>query len=374
MQRHANTPARRAGAVAATETSRALRRAGLAMALVLGLAATTLSRPALGAQPGVLAAKEARHIVATFPGRMAGTPEEDATAKYLADRLLSMGYRPRLERFQTGYEFRWENKPERGHDFRNLISTNVVAERRGTSGKRIVVGAHYDTRIPRSERDLARNIGGPKLEGFDDNASGTGVLLEIAEALREAAPTHTIVFIAFGAEEIGLLGAHEVVNRMSPEERANTLWMVNIDSIFTGDRLYFHAGPLTYAKNAKAGHARDRALAIAKELGIEATTNPGLNAEKPRGTGCCSDQAAFDLAGIPVVNLEATNWELGDRDGYQQTSVGKAFPDGYSWHLVDIDNRAHLEASLPPGRIDERTRDAIRILVPLVKELAGAKP
>jgi alkaline phosphatase isozyme conversion protein len=342
--------------------------------VALALALSAFALPVHAADPGVLAAKEARHIAATFPGRMAGTPKEDATAKYLADRLLGMGYQPRLERFQTGYEFRWENKPERGHDFRTLISTNVIAERRGTSGKQIIVGAHYDTRIPRSERDLERNIGGPKLEGLDDNASGTGVLLEIAEALRESAPTHTIKFIAFGAEEIGLLGAHEVVNRMTPEERANTLWMVNIDSIVTGDRLYFHAGPQTYAKNPKAGHARDRALAIASGLGITATTNPGLNADHPRGTGCCSDQAAFDAAGIPVVNLEATNWELGDLDGYQQTEKSKAFPSGYSWHLVDIDNRAHLEASLPPGRVDERTRDAIRILVPLVKELAGAKP
>jgi alkaline phosphatase isozyme conversion protein len=165
-----------------------------------------------------------------------------------------------------------------------------------------------------------------------------------------------------------------VINRMTPEERANTLWMVNIDSIVTGDRLYFHAGPKTYAKDPKAGHARDRALAIAASLGIEATTNPGLNADHPKGTGCCSDQAAFDAAGIPVVNLEATNWELGDLDGYQQTAKSDAFPTGYSWHLVDIDNRAHLEASLPAGRVDERTRDAIRILVPLVKELAGAKP
>jgi hypothetical protein len=102
---------------------------------------------------------------------------------------------------------------------------------------------------------------------------------------------------------------------MTPKERANTLWMVNIDSIVTGDRLYFHAGPLTYAKDPKAGHARDRALAIAAGLGITAATNPGLNADYPKGTGCCSDQAAFDEAGIAVVNLEATNWELGDKDG-----------------------------------------------------------
>ena len=354
----------------AEATGKGVRRFALSLALVAGL----LAQPALGAEPGVLAAKEARHIAATFPGRMAGTPKEDATAKYLADRLLAMGYQPRLERFQTGYEFRWENKPDRVHDYRTLISTNVIAERRGTSGKQVIVGAHFDSRIPTSELDLERNIGGPKLEGLDDNASGTGVLLELAEAFREVVPTHTIVFVAFGAEEIGLHGAHEIVNRMTPEQRANTLWMVNIDSIITGDRLYFHAGPQTYAKDPKAGHARDRALAIAAGLGITATTNPGLNEGFPKGTGCCSDQAAFDAAGIPVVNLEATNWELGDKDGYQQTSKSKAFPTGYSWHLVDIDNRAHLEASLPAGRVDERTRDAIRILVPLVRELSGAKP
>ena len=352
------------------------RRAGVPATCLAVLAfATSLAVAApVVAATGELAANEARHIAATFPGRMAGTPMEDATAKYIADRLLEMGYKPMLKRFFTGYTFRWENDPDRGHDFRSLISTNVIAERPGTSGKQIIVGAHYDSRIPTSERDLERNIGGPKLEGLDDNASGTGILLELAEAFIEFEPAHTIVFVAFGAEEIGLHGAHEVINRMTPEERANTLWMVNIDSIVTGDRLYFHAGPQTYAKDPAAGHARDRALAIAAELGIEARTNPGLNPDYPKGTGCCSDQAAFDLAGIPVVNLEATNWELGDKDGYQQTEKSEAFPTGYSWHLTDIDNRAHLEASLPPGRVDDRARDAMLILAPLVKELAGTQP
>jgi alkaline phosphatase isozyme conversion protein len=341
--------------------------------MAVAFATVAWSAAALAAEPGELAATEMRHIAKTFPGRMAGTPQEDKTARYLADRFLAMGYQPSLERFGTTYTFVTGDKPERSHDYRTLVSTNVIAVRPGTSGKQIIVGAHYDSRTPTSDRDLAAGIGGPKLEGLDDNASGTGILLELAQAFSEIVPTHTIRFIAFGAEEIGLHGAHEVVNRMSPEERANTLWMINIDSIITGDRLYFHAGPKTYAKDPKAGHARDRALAIAAELGITAATNPGLNADHPKGTGCCSDQAAFDVGGIPVVNLEATNWELGDQDGYQQTSVSEAFPRGYSWHLIDIDNRAHLEASLPEGRVDQRARDVIRILTPLVAELSGAK-
>lgn len=360
-----------------------LRRSLLVLVLGVGMtpglafadqaAMLTASAPTSAEEPGVLAAREMRHIAKVFPGRMAGTDMEDKTARYLADRLLAMGYMPELHRFFTSYTFSWESQPERVHDERPLISTNVIAERRGTSGKRIIIGAHFDTRVPRSERDLERSIGGPALEGLDDNASGTGVLLELAQAFSSVDPEHTITFIAFGAEEIGLKGAIEVVNRMSPEERANTLWMVNIDSILTGDRLYFHAGPTTYAADTAAGHARDRALAIAAGLDIVAATNPGLNDDHPKGTGCCSDQAAFDRAGIPVVNLEATNWELGDLDGYQQTEVSEAFPVGYSWHLVDIDNRAHLEANLPAGRVDERARDVIRILVPLVSELAGAE-
>ncbi len=340
--------------------------------LWMAVLALALALHAHAQEPGRLAAKEARHLATAFPGRMAGTPVEDQAAKYIADRLLAMGYQPNLARFQTSYTFNWDSKPERGHDYRLLISTNVIAERRGTSGKQIIVGAHYDSRTPQSERDLKRRIGGPKLEGLDDNASGVGVLLELAEHFAKAKPTHAVKFIAFGAEEIGLHGAIEVVERMSEQERAATLWMVNMDSIVTGDTFYFHAGPKTYAKDPRAGHARDRALAIAAQLGIKAGTNPGLNKDFPKGTGCCSDQAAFDERGIPVVNLEATNWTRGDKDGYQQTAKSECFASGYSWHLIDIDNGAHLDKCLP-GRLEQRTRDAMRIMVPLMEELAEVK-
>jgi hypothetical protein len=47
---------------------------------------------------------------------------------------------------------------------------------------------------------------------------------------------------------------------------------------------------------------------------------------------------------------------------------------GYQPRLERNIGGPQLEASLPAGRMDERTRDATRILVPLVKELAGVKP
>ncbi len=47
----------------------------------------------------------------------------------------------------------------------------------------------------------------------------------------------------------------------------------------------------------------------------------------PRGTGCCNDGEGVDKV-YPVLYVEATNWALGKKDGYQQRAKTKAFPDG----------------------------------------------
>ena len=80
----------------------------------------------------------------------------------------------------------------------------------------------------------------------------------------------------------------------------------------------------------------------------------------------------FDRAGIPVLSVEATNWSLGKKDGYQQRAKTKAFPDGTSWHNVRLDNQQFIDSALP-GRIERRSRDVMRIMLPLMKELAKAE-
>ena len=79
----------------------------------------------------------------------------------------------------------------------------------------------------------------------------------------------------------------------------------------------------------------------------------------------------FDKAGIPVLYVEATNWALGKKDGYQQRGKSKAFPDGTSWHNVMLDNQQHIDSALPQ-RIEHRSRDVVKVMLPLVKELAKA--
>jgi hypothetical protein len=78
----------------------------------------------------------------------------------------------------------------------------------------VVIGAHYDHEGIK---------GGDLYPGADDNASGTSTLLEVAEAFAslppESRPRRSIRFMAFAAEERGLLGSRWTVeNPLVPLE------------------------------------------------------------------------------------------------------------------------------------------------------------
>jgi hypothetical protein len=76
---------------------------------------------------------------------------------------------------------------------------NVVAlpKRRG-AGPLTLLGAHYDSV--------------PSCPGADDNASGVAILLECARALGTMRPAPNVGFVAFNAEEDGLLGSRNLVD------------------------------------------------------------------------------------------------------------------------------------------------------------------
>ncbi|MGY6554087.1 MAG: M20/M25/M40 family metallo-hydrolase [Wenzhouxiangella sp.] len=347
--------------------NRPLRKIGLifSLAALLAIASASAELNEIGA----LAEREMRALAVEFPGRMAGSDQERAAAEHLMTRLQSFGLAPELQSFPV----RFTHLPlgaDEPVDFEGM-SQNVIINLPGRSDRLLIVGAHYDTAVAWTPEQAEAGIGGPELQGLDDNASGVGVLLELAARLAGAEPDHAIRLIFFGAEEVGLQGARHAVAAMSSEERERVKLMINIDNIITGDNLYVHAGPFTVAADPAHGAGRDRVLEMAAELGIALETNPGLNQDYPAGTGCCSDQVAFDEAGIPVVNFEATNWRLGNLDGYQQTEISAAFPAGETWHNRYLDRIEHLEAHLPSGRLSERPAQVVQILLPFVQETAG---
>jgi Zn-dependent M28 family amino/carboxypeptidase len=94
----------------------------------------------------------------------------------------------------------------------------------------IVVGAHYD------HIGCRREPGGPLVyNGADDNASGTAVILELARVLAARLPEaatnrRSIMFIAFGSEELGLWGSRDFV-LSPPIPLDDIVAMINLDMV-----------------------------------------------------------------------------------------------------------------------------------------------
>jgi hypothetical protein len=99
----------------------------------------------------------------------------------------------------------------------------------------VLVGAHYD-HVGRGHFGSLSGAPGSKIHnGADDNASGTAALLEIAGWLsaRRAELRRPVLFLAFSAEELGLLGSkHYVGAPVVP--LAQSVAMVNLDMVGRG--------------------------------------------------------------------------------------------------------------------------------------------
>ncbi|NIR42854.1 MAG: M28 family peptidase [Gemmatimonadetes bacterium] len=111
---------------------------------------------------------------------------------------------------------------------------NVVGMLEGSdpvlSQEIIVVGAHYDHLGLGGPGSLAPEVEAPH-NGADDNASGTAVLLGLARHFAETgAPARSLVFVAFSAEEMGLLGSDFFVSH-PPFELDRVTAMINFDMV-----------------------------------------------------------------------------------------------------------------------------------------------
>ena len=91
--------------------------------------------------------------------------------------------------------------------------------------RRIIVAAHYDSINIHATGDKAAEAPAP---GADDDASGTAVVLELARVMSRYRFRKTIVFVAFGGEEIGLAGS----SRYATRAKANN---ERIEAVFNND-------------------------------------------------------------------------------------------------------------------------------------------
>lgn len=87
---------------------------------------------------------------------------------------------------------------------RNVACTNIIGQLNPLAAKRILLAAHFDTRMV-AEKDDERQD--EPIPGADDGGSGVAVLLEIARLINENGIDIGVDFIFFDAEDQGESGA-----------------------------------------------------------------------------------------------------------------------------------------------------------------------
>jgi len=153
-----------------------------------------------------------------FQTRYSCTDSNAAAAQWIHDKFLEFGY--------TDVSF--DSFPFDEPDFPCDLQRNVVAVKPGAidPDRVLIVGAHYDSYVNPTEPCDPDSFA----PGADDNASGTTATLEVARVLADEMTDVTLIFIAFAAEEEGLLGSFHYAEEVF-EAGMDIRLMTNLDVI-----------------------------------------------------------------------------------------------------------------------------------------------
>lgn len=171
-------------------------------------------------------------------------------------------------------------------------SQNVVAIVRGTDEKLkneyVVVGGHYDHLGMGGPGSGSRAVDTIAVHnGADDNASGVAAVIELAEKISaQKSNKRSIIFVAFGAEEMGLVGS-KAFTLNPPVETEKMVGMFNFDMV---GRLDSTSNGLSIGGTKTAKESED----ILNDFNTEFEL-----AMSPEGVGP-SDHASFYLQNVPV--------------------------------------------------------------------------
>ncbi|MBI1194070.1 MAG: M28 family peptidase [Bacteroidetes bacterium] len=222
-------------------------------------------------------------------GRGAGTEGAARARAFIRDKFAAFGLEP--IRLSAGglpvYEDSFRFKPDRRGD--SLMGVNLVGWLPGREFPEqfIAITAHYD------------HLGlhdGELFNGADDNASGVAALLSLALSAMEVPTRYSLLFIAFDAEEPGLLGAaHWVENPTLPLDRIRL--NINLDMVARADKGRLWACGTRFHKSLRAPLLEAAAGSpLTLEFGHDGRT--GLFRQSWISS---SDHEPFHRAGIPFV-------------------------------------------------------------------------
>ncbi len=163
---------------------------------------------------------------------------------------------------------------------------SIVLTIQGLSKETVVVGGHQDS--------ISGYFSGPKVRapGADDNASGIATITEIIRVLidRSYQPQKTIKFMAYAAEEVGLLGSKEIAKNFK-DRGENVVGVMQLDMVNYKGTQNFDIVLMNDYTNAEQN----------KFIGsLIDTYLPGIKWAYDACGYACSDHASWHMQGFPA--------------------------------------------------------------------------
>ncbi len=165
---------------------------------------------------------------------------------------------------------------------KNYSARNVVGHVRGTEqpDSFLFITGHYD--------HLGRMGDKAIMPGANDNASGIAMILDLANYYKNNPPRYTVVFVAFAAEEAGLVGSYNFVLDLKQFVTPKRIrFVINMDLMGSGQEGIM----------AVNGAVFEFEYNLLTEIN---TKNEHLPITKKRGKAANSDHYFFSEAGIPA--------------------------------------------------------------------------
>lgn len=160
-------------------------------------------------------------------GRKFGSAESKIAAEYIASKFKENKLKPCVG---DSFLIEFEYKGKKGQ--------NVCGIKPGKSDDIFAFGAHYD-------HIGTDTVGEDKIfNGADDDASGTSAVMALSDYYKNKKTEQTLIFMAFDAEEIGLIGSKALVenpnfNNYLPKVKLMlNLEMIGTPSAFGKGKVY----------------------------------------------------------------------------------------------------------------------------------------
>ncbi|PIN70715.1 hypothetical protein COV93_00455 [Candidatus Woesearchaeota archaeon CG11_big_fil_rev_8_21_14_0_20_43_8] len=162
----------------------------------------------------------------------------------------------------------------------NSDYNNIIVEKKGKSDKTIVIGAHID-RVSQGK-------------GIIDNASGSTLVTNLAQAIRGEDTKYTYRFVLFTLEESGLIGSRNYVKRMTKDDKDRFAYMINADCVGVEHTVIYANISNDGLESTLAKIGEQRGFVFRKE-----NLSPWYGV----------DSLSFRRAGLPSGSLATTNYE-----------------------------------------------------------------